>query len=157
MFYMPFGKRVIEMKVIEMKAKLIEHFYATGAILKGDFVGKSGNKYNIETDVRNSLSSHKNALKTAGLVLEAIDREGVPILPFLGVPETGTFIAFYLNQVRGEKTGFDFYPNMMRSVEKDYQSESNTVYSVLPVSKDQEYVFVEDDVVTGNIGSWIYH
>ena len=38
---------------------------------------------------------------------------------------------------------------MMRSVPKEYQQSTNSVFTVLPIDTTQKYVLVEDDVVTG--------
>ena len=38
---------------------------------------------------------------------------------------------------------------MLRALPKEYQASSNSVYTVLPLNGQQEYILVEDDVVTG--------
>lgn len=130
-----------------MNKDLIQFLYSYNAIQKGDFVGKSGFHYSIETDVRNAFMTAEVSMYTSKLILELLSKHGVPKLPFIGVPETGTLLAFVLNQ--NQDLPSDYSINMLRSSEKNYQSSTNTVHTVLPIDERQEYILIEDDVVTG--------
>ena len=144
MLNMPIGKNAA------LKSELIDYFINNGSIQQGDFVGKSGNHYSIETDIRCAFCNHLSALSTAKMLDRYITSIGVPDHPFIGVPETGTLISFYLNQVRFDRCESNYSVNMMRAVAKEYQKETNTVFTVLPIDQTQSYILIEDDVVTGN-------
>lgn len=127
--------------------KLLNYLQSTGAVTYGDFVGKSGVKYSVETDLRCAFSTYKKAYITAEKIIEEIDKLPVERVPFLGVPETGSLMAFFLNAVR-LKNDENVSINMLRAQPKLYQSASNSVYTVLPAT-DTPYILIEDDVVTG--------
>lgn len=129
--------------------ELVHHFECCGVITRGNFIGKSGTTYSIETDLRNALATHKSAKETAQRLVEQISKLVKADYAFIGVPETGSVLAFYLNEVLANN-GVSFSPNMIRSVPKDYQVSTNSVVTVLPMNSSQKYILVEDDVVTGN-------
>lgn len=129
---------------------LVKFFIENGVIIKGTFAGKSGTSYSIETDIRNAFLKYELAKKTAHLLYEYIRPLVCDDISFLGVPETGTLISLYLNDVMHSIKKNDFVPNILRSSPKEYQQSTKSVYTVLPVNKDQPYVLIEDDVVTGN-------
>ena len=128
---------------------MIVFFEESDVITRGYFVGKAGTNYSVETDLRNAFLKHTSAERAAHLLYNYIRQYVENDVAFLGVPETGTLIAYYLNNVMFSVDGRDFVPNMMRSVPKEYQQSTNSVFTVLPIDTTQKYVLVEDDVVTG--------
>jgi orotate phosphoribosyltransferase len=110
---------------------------------KDGFQTKSGKIYPFETDLRNSIQTWKNAQELAYLILTELKDIIAPDSLILGVPETGSILAFLVNGVRGG----DFPINMMRSVPKEYQKE--TQYTVLPLDPTKHLIVIEDDVVSG--------
>lgn len=130
--------------------ELCDFLKENGAIIQGDFIGKSGLRYTIETDIRTAFITHNKAMQTARVLLDYIKCYFDEIIPFIGVPETGTLLSFYLNEALYEMNECDYTPNMLRSVPKEYQQSTNSVYTVLPVDNEQKYILIEDDVVTGN-------
>lgn len=133
-----------------MNNKLLIALIKSGAIKVGSFVGKSGSSYTVETDIRVALSTHKKAVDMLTCIYKVLDEHKLCGAPFLGVPETGSFIAQYLNQIRYSQTNEDFYCNMLRSVSKEYQIDTHSENTVLPLIEDQEYSLIEDDIVSGN-------
>lgn len=130
-------------------AELLALFQETGAICYGSFIGKSGEEYSIETDLRNSMLTYKNAITLGEKLYHTIKNRLGYFRPVIGVPETGSFLANFINYAFYKETDCDFYPNMLRALPKEYQASSNSVYTVLPLNGQQEYILVEDDVVTG--------
>lgn len=128
---------------------LVAFFKEVGVITKGDFVGKAGTNYSVETDLRNAFLKHTLAKRAALLLYDYMRQYVDDDVAFLGVPETGTLISHYLNTVKYSECGREFVPNMMRSAPKEYQQSTNSVFTVLPIDAAQKYVLVEDDVVTG--------
>lgn len=115
-----------------------------------DFLTKSGKIFNYETDLREALKTHCSALKTASLILDLMNIKNLEQIDcFIGVPETGTLLAFYLNQIKYEISKNDFPINMIRAIEKDYQTSTQSTKSVLPLFKKLNVILIEDDVVTG--------
>lgn len=134
---------------MERSEELTKHLIVCGAIQKGSFVGKSGQPYSIETDIRSGFGTYQRAKETIRLLYDALEERGLTDAPFLGVPETGSLVAFYLNEAYAAKRGEDFSLNMLRASPKEYQTSTNSVYTVLPLQKETEYSLLEDDVVTG--------
>ncbi len=128
---------------------LVAFFIEVGVITRGNFVGKAGTNYSIETDLRNAFLKHTSAKRAAQLLYDYMRQYVGDDVAFLGVPETGTLISHYLNTTMYSECGRDFVPNMMRSVPKEYQQSTNSVFTVLPIDTTQKYVLIEDDVVTG--------
>lgn len=128
---------------------LVAFFIEVGVITRGNFVGKAGTNYSIETDLRNAFLKYTSAKRAARLLYDYMRQYVDDDVAFLGVPETGTLISHYLNTTMYSECGRDFVPNMMRSVPKEYQQSTNSVFTVLPIDTTQKYVLVEDDVVTG--------
>lgn len=137
-------------RLISSSEEIIDHFIKCNVIKFGSFVGKSGEIYSIETDIRTAYVKHAVAYETTKMLFDVLDKNGFGDLPYIGVPETGTFIANYLNDIFYLNKQKDFSPNMLRASPKTYQSETNSVFTVLPINCDQEYSLIEDDVVTGN-------
>lgn len=129
---------------------LITFFIESGVITKGNFVGKAGTNYSVETDLRNAFLKHASAERAAHLLYNYVCKYIENDVAFLGVPETGTLVSYYLNNAMCEVDGRDFVPNMLRSVPKEYQQSTNSIFTVLPIDTTQKYVLVEDDVVTGS-------
>lgn len=129
------------------KEQLINFFWNTGVFKRGMFVGKSGESYSIETDLRNAMTTYESALNLAKEINDQIEELGLSY-PYIGVPETGTFLSMFLNHAYNKKTKSDFNVNMLRSEPKEYQTSTNSVNTVLP-SNNTEYILIEDDVVTG--------
>lgn len=144
MFDMPDKQRLVS-----SSEKIINHLIKYNVIKFGSFIGKSGEAYSIETDIRVAYMNQAVAYKTTQMLFDVLDQNGFGDLPFIGVPETGTFIANYLNNIMYLKTKKDFSPNMLRALQKTYQHETDSVYTVLPINRNQEYSLIEDDVVTG--------
>lgn len=115
-----------------------------------DFLTKSGKIFDYETDLREALKTHNSALKTSSLIFSLMDIKNLDQFDcFVGVPETGTLLASYLNQIKYEISKKDFPINMIRAVEKNYQSSTQSTKSVLPLIKELKVILIEDDVVTG--------
>lgn len=133
-------------------ANEIEKYFCgvPGVITHGDFIGKSDVKYKTETDIRKAMTSFRDTLCVAEELLKAIDNLNLRYDGFLGVPETGSLLAFVLNYAKYQKDGKDFSLNMLRSVAKEYQESTDSVYTVLPLNKACRYVLIEDDAVTGS-------
>ena len=131
------------------RREIIKYFEEKRVITRGKFVGKSGTEYSIETDLRNALLSYDSAQRTAQMLVSYI-YDYIDDAAFIGVPETGSLLAFYLNEAKHRRSGNDYMPNMLRSIPKEYQLSTNSVFTVLPVDVRQRYVLVEDDVVTGS-------
>lgn len=129
--------------------ELLSYFKETGTISYGEFVGKSGEKYSIETDLRNSMLTYKSAITLGKKLYETIRTVLGFFRPVIGVPETGSLLAGFINSAYFKDTDCDFCLNMLRASPKEYQSSSNSVYTVLPLNCQQEYILIEDDVVTG--------
>ena len=120
-------------------------------IVKGDFTGKSNVEYCTETDIRYALKSYVEANNTCEKILDEILKNvSEEFNSFLGVPESGTFLSFFLNQLLYKKTNVDFKMNMLRCNPKIYQSSTNSVNTVLPLDENQKHILIEDDIVTGN-------
>ncbi len=133
-----------------MDNELLTFLKDTNTITIGEFIGKSGNAYNIETDLRKSMLSYENALFLGKKLYEEIKNILGFFYPVIGVPETGSLLATFVNFAYYNNTNVDFFVNMLRSIPKTYQSSSNSIYTVLPLNNTQEYILIEDDVVTGN-------
>lgn len=137
-----------------MKKKLFEWVTSNNVIQTGkNFVTKSGDIYEYETDLRECFTSYLLGYKTAEYILDLLEEQGVNLNSFdcfVGVPETGTILANFLNIVKFERTEKDFKINMIRAVEKKYQESTNSVKTVLPLNEQLNVLLVEDDVVTGN-------
>lgn len=141
----------IERKIMSAIEDLKKHLEKCGAIRYGDFIGKSGCRYHIETDVRRAFFSYGNAMMTSNLIYLVLKETGISNTPFIGVPETGSLMAFFLNACLYNDVKTDFQFNMLRSQPKEYQESTHSVFTVLPMeASDKEYTIVEDDVVTGN-------
>lgn len=120
-------------------------------IKKGDFIGKNNVVYCTETDIRYALRSYVEATNTCEKVLnEILDKVTEEFNSFLGVPESGTFLAFILNQLLYQKRHKDFKINMLRTKPKNYQINTKSVNTVLPLDENEKYILVEDDIVTGS-------
>lgn len=137
-------------RLISSSKEIIDYLIKNNVIIFGSFIGKSGEKYSIETDIRKAFKKQAMAYETTEKIFNILDKNGFGDLPFLGVPETGTLLANYLNNIMYLKTQKDFSPNMLRASPKVYQSDTDSVLTVLPIVRDQEYSLIEDDVVTGN-------
>ena len=121
-----------------------------GAISYGSFVGKSGEKYEVETDIRRAIQTYGEAFRVSEEIYKTIIAKLGYFYPVIGVPETGTFLSFFINSIHYQTSKQDFYSNMLRAVPKEYQLATDSVYTVLPLKNEQEYILIEDDVVTGN-------
>lgn len=137
-------------RLVSSSEDIIDHLVRYNVIKFGTFVGKSGETYSVETDIRAAYTKQVVAHETTKKIFDVLDENGLGDLPYIGVPETGTFIANYLNNIFFFKKQKNFSPNMLRASPKTYQSETDSVYAVLPVDRNQEYSLIEDDVVTGN-------
>lgn len=137
-------------RLVSSSEEIIDHFIKYNVIKFGSFVGKSGKVYSIETDIRTAYMNQAIAHETTKKLFDVLDENEFGDLPYIGVPETGTFIANYLNNILYLNKRKDFSPNMLRSSPKAYQSETDSIFTVLPINRDQEYSLIEDDVVTGN-------
>lgn len=133
-----------------MKRELLKHLFATNSIMVSEkgFVTKSGRMYFFETDVRNGMAGRVNAEKFSAILFSLLKRYIGDKTLIMGVPETGTLIAMLLYARRLKETDDDFPVNILRGQPKEYQRE--TVYTVLPIEKNQDVLIIEDDVVTGN-------
>jgi len=131
------------------KKRLIEIFKENNVIMVGDFTGKSGEKYSVETDVRNAFTDFSSAITTGEAIYAYIVEQCELDAPFIGVPETGSVLAFFVNLEYYKKKKKSFSYNMIRSVPKEYQASTNSINTVLPLDNEQEYILIEDDVVTG--------
>lgn len=130
--------------------ELLEYMLAAGGtIQEGNFVGKSGGRYNIETDLRNSMTTFGASVTFAEKLYAAIEEYGAADATFIGVPETGTLLSFFLNLIKYNKSGKDFVYNMLRDRPKRHQCGTDSVFTVLPSNTAIEYTLIEDDVVTG--------
>lgn len=136
-------------RLISSSEKIIDYLIKSNVIKFGSFIGKSGEAYSIETDIRAAYMGQEIAYETTKMLFDILDQNGFGYLPFIGVPETGTFLANYLNNIMYLKTKKDFSPNMLRASPKAYQCETDSVYTVMPINRNQEYSLIEDDVVTG--------
>lgn len=114
---------------------------------KRGFTSKWGDHFSFETDIRPAFLTMSDSKKSARLIYERI-RKAIPSFDgFIGVPETGTLLAFFLNIEHARNVSADIPVNMLRSKPKLYQGV--TAYSVQPLSKKARFVLIEDDVVTG--------
>lgn len=134
-----------------MTDNFLKWIIENNAIQRGkEFVTKSGKIFNYETDLREALKTHRAALKTSSLILDLMTFKDLKQFDcFIGVPETGTLLAFYLNQAKYEVFGNDFPINIVRAVEKKYQASTHSTKSVLPLIEELKVILVEDDVVSG--------
>jgi len=129
--------------------ELLNWLKATNVITKRDkVITKSGLCYSFETDIRSAFSTFEHSIKTAKMIYNLIEFNGFDY--FIGVPETGTVISFYLNLCRYNETLYDFPINYLRASPKIYQKETHSINTILPSVSPNKIVLVEDDVVTGN-------
>lgn len=113
------------------------------------FTSKSGKSFNYETDLRYCYLSQFNAIKTTKMILNSLEMDLNTFDYFMGVPETGTLMALFLNYQKYLMTNVDFPINMLRSHHKEYQGSTNSIHTVLPLSTSNRVCVIEDDVVTG--------
>ena len=119
-------------------------------IRNGSFLSKSGDHFSYETDLRNAYDSFESANKTSQYIFEMLNVDQYKEeFFFLGVPETGSIIALFLNWFLYQNKKTDFYFNILRSVPKLYQESTRSIHTVLP-SRNSKVIIVEDDVVSGN-------
>ena len=132
------------------KTRLIRRLLETGAIQTGgEYVTKSGEVFNYETDLRCAMTSFLSATLTSRLILGAMHPLPGGLEYFLGVPETGTLLAFFLNQQKYALSKADFPINVLRASPKTYQQATASVHTVLPLNPAGKVCIVEDDVVSG--------
>lgn len=133
-----------------MRDKLLEYLFATKSIMVSEegFVAKSGGRYHFETDVREAMRDSRGAAQLAEILYTLIEERVGPETLIVGVPETGTFLAFLLNAQRAKRGTKPFTINMLRAQPKPYQKE--TAISVLPIPAEAEILLIEDDIVTGD-------
>jgi len=132
-----------------MHDKLIESLISDGSITFGDYIGKSGTRYECETDIRNSFYSFGRTKYICNEIYDIIDKLEMRFDFFLGVPETGTVIAHFLNDIKYEKSKIDFGYNYLRSVPKERQKDCASTHTILPHRSKPSIILIEDDVVTG--------
>ncbi|MGG2994031.1 hypothetical protein ABEO75_18825 [Paenibacillus macerans] len=114
------------------------------------FTSKSGEVFDYETDLRPCYSSFSKAIITSEKIIDALKIDLSNFDYFLGVPETGTLMAFFLNDQKRRITKQNFSVNVLRSHPKEYQASTYSVYTVLPLIPSERVCIVEDDVVTGS-------
>lgn len=131
------------------KMALFDYLLEQGCIVfsqKG-FITKWGELYPFETDIRPAFLTQVGAKKTARLIYSLIRHSIKSFDIIIGVPETGSLIAFFLNACHAKVQKKNLPVNMLRSSPKPYQG--TTTYTVQPLSNKSRVVLVEDDVVTG--------
>ena len=115
-------------------------------IKKGDFIGKNNVVYCTETDIRYALRSYVEATNTCEKVLnEILDKVTEEFNSFLGVPESGTFLAFILNQLLYQKRHKDFKINMLRTKPKNYQINTKSPGYIHRQCRSEENQHTADD------------
>ena len=120
-------------------------------IMHGNFIGKSGASYSLETDIRYALKDYCSAKKIGNYIYLISQLLDVSFDSFIGVPETGSLLANFANDAKYIHEIRSFPINMLRSTPKEYQLNTNSVNTVLPVTDCQEkFILLEDDIVTGN-------
>ena len=138
---------------INFRNELITILINDGSLKFGrDFIGKSGKTYACETDLRYSFRTFGHAKSVCKLIYRLITE--IHDLPefdsFLGIPETGTIIANFLNEYKYTSQKKDFSFNCLRVSPKEYQVKTKSNLTVLPADFSRKCLIVEDDVVTGN-------
>lgn len=135
-----------------LKKQFVKRLISDGSIQFGkQFQGKSGQTYACETDIRLSFTSYGKTREIADILLQLITRtiDDSSYDYFVGVPETGTMIAQFLNERKYERFRDDFAFNWLRGTPKEYQSTTNSINTVLPNVWSSRGILVEDDIVTG--------
>lgn len=132
------------------KRELVRRLLTMGTIrFDGPFRTKSGSVFDYETDLRAAYGTFADWILTSRLLLPLIPFDPGSFDYFLGVPETGTIIAYGLNLEKHRIFGANFPVNVLRAVPKPYQRETDSVHTVLPLSRSDRVCLVEDDVVSG--------
>lgn len=132
-----------------MKKEFINWLVEKKVIVSGKkFITKSGMEFDYETDIRYAMKNYEDAYKTSEYIYNLMDVKEFDC--FVGVPETGTLIANFLNHIKYSKLNENFDINMIRAVNKNYQTSTNSIKTVLPLDRKLKVCIIEDDVVTGN-------
>lgn len=115
---------------------------------KNGFTTKWGERFLFETDIRPAFLTQNDAKNVSRLIYPLIRESTKSFDFFIGVPETGSLMAFFLNELHADAQKKNIPVNMLRAKPKPYQGM--TKYSVQPLSRKARVVLIEDDVVTGN-------
>jgi orotate phosphoribosyltransferase len=131
-----------------MNINLIKHLIENRAVYYSEkpLTMKSGIVTHFDTDIRNAMGTvqkNKELFELVYLALPKEIREETQV--FLGVPETGHFLSFYLNQIHAQNIGAEkVMDNLVREAPDARQGKT-----VLDI-KEGIYTLLEDDIVSGS-------
>lgn len=134
---------------MKSNTSLLKHLVRQKCILfsKRGFKTKWGQRFSFETDIRPAFLTHEKAKETSHLIYDLVRESVRPFDFILGVPETGTMMAFFLNDIHARSSRSDLPVNLLRANPKPYQGV--TANTVQPLSKTSRIILIEDDVVSG--------
>ncbi|MFA8299647.1 MAG: hypothetical protein ACEPOV_05765 [Hyphomicrobiales bacterium] len=113
------------------------------------FTTKSGMMFKFETDFRKACDTVHRANMFMEIVYKILITKLQHVDLFLGVPETGSIMSIFLNQIHQKKNPDKEIPlNMVRVEPKNYIR--NAPVTVNPIIEPYDICIIEDDVVSGH-------